>query len=366
MKQLIKRTINDKILWISVICAILSLFLGTPHFSEINWHTILSLLSLMLCVQLLNSFSILDYLSNILLKYSSTKRQTVQYLTLLAFIGSMFLTNDVAILTLIPMFINIVQKQHFSFAFPATLIVMAANLGSAFTPFGNPQNLFLISNYKLAAITFFRLSSPLMIVSLLLLLSLTFFIKPSKTDNYTARKVIVQPIFVIISIGTLCFILLGIFSILPISFVVIGSLLIALFTKPQTIFKVDYALLLTFVCFFLIVSSLKSNSLLTQFIHTLTQTTTSTYLIGIISSQFISNVPATILLSGFTNNVNALFLSVNIGGLGTIIASLANLLALKQIALFLDKAQVWHFFKVFSFINAFCLLILGLVGLLLL
>ena len=149
MKQLIKRTINDKILWISVICAILSLFLGTPHFSEINWHTILSLLSLMLCVQLLNSFSILDYLSNILLKYSSTKRQTVQYLTLLAFIGSMFLTNDVAILTLIPMFINIVQKQHFSFAFPATLIVMAANLGSAFTPFGNPQNLFLISNYKL-------------------------------------------------------------------------------------------------------------------------------------------------------------------------------------------------------------------------
>ena len=149
MGTVFRRTISDKIFITALVCAGLSFLIGTPQFTDINWNTIGTLLSLMIGVQLLRTMHILDALSDWLLVKSQHTRQMTQFFILLAFGGSMILTNDIAILTLVPTFMTLNRHQKGAIAYPLTLIVMAANLGSSFTPIGNPQNLFLVTSYHI-------------------------------------------------------------------------------------------------------------------------------------------------------------------------------------------------------------------------
>ncbi|MFT8424190.1 MAG: SLC13 family permease [Liquorilactobacillus sp.] len=363
MKIIITRIYHDKIFWITLGFTLFSLLLGLPRLSDLNWHTIFSLFALMICVQLLNSLQLLDKLSRLLVAFSSNSRQTIQFLVILSFISSMLLTNDVAILTLIPLFISIAHEQRLKTAFPATMIIVAANLGSAFTPFGNPQNLFLISNYHLRSGQFFRISFPFMIISLLLLIPLTWLIRAKVIKKISKESITIKKIPLVMTGCLLLIVFLGIFNFISIQLVGVIAIISCFFIDKQVIKKIDYGLLLTILCFFVMVSDFSHSTLINHLISQLTQTKSMVYITSLLLSQFISNVPATLLLAHFTNKIRALFWGVNVGSLGTLIASLANLLALKQLILFDQTSHIYQFIKIFTLVNVILLILLGILGL---
>ena len=362
MVTVVRRTLHDKIFIIALSCAGLSLFIGTPQLTAINWATIGTLFALMISVQLLRAMHLLDTLRDWLLVKSHDTRQMCQLFILLAFGGSMILTNDVAILTLIPIFLTLARRQHLAIAYPATLIIMAANLGSAFTPIGNPQNLFLVTFYHVNLFTFFKLSTPLMLASLALLVALSWRLPRLPLTVTPTKSTPISRSQIGLAGGLLSFIMLGIFNLVPISLVIIGTIVVGLMINRRVFQYVDYALLLTFICFFIFVSAISHNPAITHWLNQLTQTAPSVYITGLITSQVISNVPAAILLANFTPHLSALFLGVNIGGLGSLVASLANLLALKQLLPFNDEQPLHHFLIVFTALNGLGLFILGLGG----
>ena len=362
MKAVTTRILHDKVLWIAAVAAGLSLFVGRPQVHDINWTTIWSLLALMVCVQLLNGYHVLDQLSQQLLTHSHNQRQIVQYTVLLAFVGAMFLTNDVAILTLFPMYIRLAHQQHLPIAFPTTLIVLAANLGSAFTPFGNPQNLFLVAHYHIDGLAFLKLSTPLMLIGLFSLAGLTYGIAPRSTKAAPTRLFPQHPGKIALTTLLFGLTLLGIFQIFPLGWITVIVIISGWLLNRAAIKQVDYGLLLTFICFFILVSSFSHNAALTTLIAHVTRTPVASYLTGLTISQVISNVPATVLLANFTNHLTALYWGVNLGGLGTLVASLANLLALKQLLFLTNRPTVREFFKVFALVNLGLLVVLGTIG----
>ncbi len=363
MKTIINRIYHDKVFWIAFGFAMASLMLGFPRSRDINWHTIISLFSLMICVQLLNSLQLLNKLGGLLVRSSSNSRQTIQFLVILSFTSSMLLTNDVAILTLIPLFVKIAHDQHLKTAFPATIIIIAANLGSAFTPFGNPQNLFLISNYHLKIGQFFKISLPFMVVSILLLAPLTWLVKAKPIKPFNQKNIRTKKIPFMMTGCLSIIVFLGIFNFISVQLVSVIVVIVSFFIDKRVLKNIDYGLLLTFLCFFVMVSNFSHSALVNQLLNRLTQTKLMVYLTSLTMSQFISNVPTTILLAHFTQKISALFWGVNVGGLGTLIASLANLLALKQLILFDQTGHIWQFVRTFTLFNIILLVLLGALGL---
>lgn len=361
MATILKRTLRDKIFLIALTCAIMSLLIGTPSIQDINWTTIGTLFALMLCVQLLRAIHLLNRLSDWLLQKSANTRQMCQFFILLAFGGAMLLTNDVAILTLIPLFTVVARQQRLSIAYPVTLMVMAANLGSAFTPIGNPQNLFLVTFFHVNLGQFFQLSTPLMLASLGLLLVLSHWLPRQPLVPPQTERRSVDTSKALLAGALLILIMAGIFGLIPIWLVVLISMLVAAGINRQTFYEVDYTLLLTFICFFVFVSAISHNTTVMKGVAWLTQTPSTVYLTSILTSQVISNVPAVILLAHFTQQLPGLFIGVNIGGLGSLVASLANLLALKQLS-FDEQQPLRHFLKVFTGLNLLALIILGGLG----
>ncbi|PTM23116.1 anion permease [Lactobacillus sp. PFC-70] len=362
MQDIGQRLLHDKILGIALGAALLSLFVGRPTADAVDWSTILALLALMICVQLLNRLQVLDALSNRLLAVTSTQRQVVQLFTGLAFTGAMVLTNDVTILTLLPMLVLVARQQKMALALPAVLVVMAANLGSAFTPFGNPQNLYLFAHYQLSAGAFFRLSSPLLVGGVLVMLGLTYLARPRPIVTPPVRQIPDHPVAISLALGLFGLVLLGVFRVLPLGWVTLVAVIGGLLLDRRAVQRVDYGLLLTFICFFILVSAISHNPQVIAGMQRLMRTPHMVYLTSLVASQFISNVPTTVLLAPFTSHATALFWGVNVGGLGTLVASLANLLTLKQLLALGERDAVRPFFKLFTVLNALGLLLLGSLG----
>lgn len=326
----------------------------------------MSLLMLMISVQVVIHFHLLDYFSQILLNHADNNRQVVQFMTFMAFFSAMFLTNDVAILTLVPLYLGLTKQQPLPIPLPLTLITIAANLGSMATPFGNPQNLYLVANYHWSLLSFGTTSLPISIISLILVLLMTYLVKPIRLQSMKLGTTIsIGQQSILLALGLVIINLLGIFSIIPLEFTLMITIIIAGLIDIKSIAKVDYGLLITFVFFFLIVGNLSQNTFLIRKISQLVTSPFKVYLTGMGLSQVISNVPSAILLAKFTNNVPALFLGVNIGGLGTLVASLANLITLKQLMNY-RRQDVKAFTKIFLLINVIGLIILGIIGLIIL
>ena len=176
MKTLVYKIINDRTLWVTTVLLILALFVGHVQLNDIDMQTILSLLSLMILISLYEGEGLLKYVALTIIKKCQTTRQVQLTVFLLVFFSAMFLTNDVAIITFIPIFVVIAQKIHVNAVLPIILLTVFANLGSAVTPFGNPQNIYLASHYQLQMGDFFQMSWPLGLISFLfVLLSSLFF-----------------------------------------------------------------------------------------------------------------------------------------------------------------------------------------------
>ncbi|WP_062325740.1 SLC13 family permease [Holzapfeliella floricola] len=340
MIQILKPLKKDYLMWGSVVLAGLTSFVSFPRVSDINWHTIGSLTMLMLVIAGCTQFGFLKNISQFLINITKNQRQLMQIMVGFSFFSSMLLTNDVAILTLVPLYLTI-----------------AANLGSAVTPFGNPQNIYLVANYHLSLLSFFQSTWILSVASFIILTLSTFFFKrkPLTKTNYTYQSITKKNQFILVFSFIVA--LLGLLNLVNLWLAFIVVLCSILSLKWQVILDIDYGLLLTFIGFFILIGNLGRLAIVHELITQLTTTTWQTYLTTIISSQFISNFPAAILLSQFTSNGPILLLGSNIGGLGTLVASLANILAFKQFSKEYSQ-QKRKFLVVFTLINLLLLLIL--------
>ncbi|UQS85113.1 carboxylate transporter [Apilactobacillus apisilvae] len=356
MNKIKQNIFGDHILKIVIIILILSLFIGLPSINDINTTTIISLFTLMMLVSIIKNLNILSYISNYIINKSKNTRQINLLMVLVSFFGSMLVTNDIAIITLVPLYIEISQKQDLSVPYPVTLITIAANLGSSVTPFGNPQNVFLLAYYHLSIGKFFGASCLILLLGLLILGILLLFVNKEELNSVNLKKVNINYKKCLPLILLIILIFLGIFEIINLWIPMILTSIYGTYINKDTFVEVDYSLLLSFVGFFLIVGTLGRNPLVINFLNNILGNSKQIFLSSALISQIISNVPGSVLIAKFTNDFYPLYLGVSVGGMGTLVASLANLLAFKQVQTYAQKSS-WKFLKIFTLVNVVLLLI---------
>ncbi len=259
-----------------------------------------------------------------------TARASILALVYITFIGSMLIANDMALLTFLPLgyFVLTTTKKEKYMAFTFIMQNIAANLGGMLTPFGNPQNLFLYTKFEIANGEFIRIMAPPFLLSVLLItVCCLVVVKPeelvieNETVHMSAKRVCLYMALFALAIVI-------VFRFVPywIGLVVIPVCLF--FADRKALKMVDYPLLLTFVFFFVFAGNMGRLEPIREFFSWLLDK--NTLLVSTVSCQFISNVPSAILLSQFTNNYADLLVGVNIGGVGTLIASLASLITFRE------------------------------------
>lgn len=358
----LKKIAKDRILQITVLITIVSLFFARPRLADINFHTLWSVAAMLTLIQIYAYLHVLDVLAYKLTSIADNTRKLNMLFSVLAIIAGMFLGNDITALTLIPLYLNIAKRYKLPQILPVTLIGMGANIGAAFTPWGNPHNIFLVSRYNVTPLTFFKWSTPYLVLSVLIML-LVFLVIPKK--KIPAQKT--EPIKIswrptIITTVVFIFFFFGVFRAVDIVWPMLVAIALALAINPRIMLKIDYALLLTFTGFFIFVSDIQQIPAIVNLIHATVHSELSTYFTSIISSQVMSNVPSTILVGKFTNYAQALFLGSNIGGFGSPIGSMANMLVLKTFNQHgsVSKKKFFIQWTIMQFIGLIILTIIGL------
>lgn len=341
---------KEIVLIISLSLAILSSIFSLPKLSYIDFKVLILLFNLMIVVSAFKELKVLDSIAIKILKQCKSYTSITFALVFLTFILSMIVTNDVALITFVPLTIIIGKKANCRTLKIVILQTIAANLGSSFTPMGNPQNLFIYSFYNLGIIEFLKATFPLLFISTILLL---FFILKGKNKvlNIELKIVSIKDKKQVIVFSILFFIiLLSVFHLTNYKVTFLITLITVLLFNKSLFYKVDYSLLITFIGFFIFIGNISTLDSVRNFMEYLLQSGKATFISSIIVSQIISNVPATMLLSGFTNSINELLLGVNIGGLGTLIASLASVISFK---LYTNEysEESSTYFRFFTFYN---------------
>lgn len=321
--------IKDKIFTISLLLAIASCFIHPPKLESINLSVLISLFNLMITTKALEDLRILDKMAITIINKCKTSKSISAILIFLCFFSSMIVTNDVALLTFVPLTLIISKKTDTPMMETIILQTIAANVGSSLTPMGNPQNLFIYSHYHLQPKTFFLTVFFMAIVGAV---SLYLFIQrfPKKELAVELPQVLIKNRKKAIFWGIVMIIIIAsIFGIVSNLTALFITLMAVLLFKRTLFFKVDYYLLFTFICLFIFIGNISDTTIVQNLAKDGLQTSNSVFFNSILASQFISNVPASILLGEFTTNWKPLLLGVNIGGLGTIIASMASVISFK-------------------------------------
>lgn len=284
-------------------------------------------------------------------------RRLALSLVFVVFFISMLITNDVALIAFVPFTLMLYEKIDRSPVYVIVLQTVAANLGSALTPFGNPQNLYLFSLAKMSSGEFFSITLPVAFISIFLLLIAVMFIKkePVFTEKDDSEIHLKNTKYLILYAALFILCVLSVFGLVDTISVFASVCVVAAIIEPNIFLKVDYGLLVTFACFFIFVGNIKSIPEVTQFIGNIISG--HEFESALICSQVISNVPSAVMLSAFTENYKALILGTDIGGLGTLIASLASLISYKYYSCSLN-AEPKKFIGCFTVVNLIFLAVL--------
>lgn len=402
---------KDPVLVVAIVLAIISCAAVPPdaaYAEYVDLRTIGMLFSLMTIMAGLSRLGVFRIACRHLLSAVRGPRRLALALTLLAFFSSMLITNDVALVTFVPFALlalrTLDSPRHACFT--VVMMTIAANLGSMLTPIGNPQNLYLYSTSHMALTDFLLLMLPYAAAALVLLVgAIAFFGRiPEHAKEKAARSVDAgnpasssedgsadspatcgeadnaasatdanetpqlasdaddpapSPLRVLPWAALFVLALLSVAHILPYQAIVAATIVMVLAADRRALLHVDYALLFTFIAFFVFVGNVGRievvSAALAQLIdgHELA--------VSVIASQVLSNVPAAILLSGFTSNFAALIVGTNLGGLGTLIASMASLISYKQVALVLPREK-GRYFMLFTVWNIAFLAVLAVLA----
>lgn len=344
---------KECVLVIAVTLAILSSFISIPKLSYIDFKVLILLFNLMVVVAAFKELKVLDSIAIGLLKKCNTYTSISLALVFITFISSMIVTNDVALITFVPLSIVIARKANINVLKIVIFQTLAANLGSSFTPMGNPQNLFIYSFYNLSPIDFFKITLPIVVLAVLFLVLLVFKDKKMNLSLDLEDVKIDNKRDVYLFGGLFLIILLSVFHVIDYKVTFLITVIMVLILNKKLFSQVDYSLLITFIGFFIFVGNISTMDVVKNFMEGILNSPKSTFLASVLSSQVISNVPATMLLSGFTDHFKELLLGVNIGGMGTLIASLASVISYK---IYASEFGNDNYMKSFTFYN-----ILGLI-----
>lgn len=381
---------KENVCCIAFLLAVVSMFFIPPsvnYFSYIDFRVLALLFSLMAVVRGVSSIGVFTRLGTLLLTHVHSLRMLSALFIFLCFFFSMLITNDVALITFVPFTILVLSMaEQKKFLIPVIVLeTIAANLGSMLTPLGNPQNLYLYTISGLSIGAFVRIMLPYSFVSAILLLIFILFLPKDTVSTVTAANtanstntvtasntsnVICEAVKarknsrILFAFYLILFLLclLTVLHILPYQILFFLVLTGFLLLDYRVLKDVDYFLLLTFLCFFIFIGNMKQISLVHELISKLL--VHHEVLMGIGASQIISNVPAAILLSGFTDDYSALLIGVNLGGLGTLIASLASLISFKFYTNS-NGSDTKRFLGIFTLYNAIFLGVLFVLSLIL-
>ena len=308
---------------ISLILAIISCFFARPSIDYINWDTIILLFAIMLVVEILKNLAIFEMLVRKLLAKISNTRELVFILVFTCFFSSIFITNDVSLIIFVPFSILAFKKvgRIDLIILTVSLQTIAANVGCMVLPIGAPHNIVMYTVSHIPFESFLMLLLPYILASLIFLIIVLFFVPADKISLPKFNKVEFD--------GNNFF--------------------------KRVFLGIDYYLLLTFIALFILIGNLESIPVFNLLFKKLI--VGNEVLWGILSSQIISNVPAAMLLSGFSTNYASIIVGINIGGFGTLIASMANLISFKILVREFDSFKI-KYLVVFTALNIVLMIIL--------
>lgn len=363
MKKIVEFVKKEVVLVIALLLGVVSSFVVPPseeYASYIDYRVLVLLFALMLVVAGLKSLGVFRLLGEKMCLKVKSLRGLSFVLMCLCFFSSMLITNDVALITFVPFTISVfVMIDCENKLIPVVVLeTIAANLGSMLTPIGNPQNLLLFSVSGMSIAEFVLWMLPLTVMSFVLIAICIFFIKnqqivlknteEQQTDLVKDWHFWMYCILFVVCLG-------NVFHLYSHWIVAVIVVVVILVTNKKLFLEVDYSLLFTFIGFFIFIGNMKQIDVVNVWLSQMI--TGREMLTGILASQVISNVPAAMLLSGFTADYQALLYGVNIGGLGTLIASMASLISYRFFVKAYPDAKKDYFVK-FTVYNVVLLVII--------
>ena len=364
-KRKILRFIKKNIVFFVAMAAALITSFFVPvdkeYISYFDFRTLACLFLTLLVVCALRNVKFFTIVARKLVLLSGNLRGLFIMLIVITFVGSMLIANDMALITFLPLgyFALSVSKEEKYMAYLFVLQNISANLGGMLTPFGNPQNLYLYSYFSIPTLEFTRIMLPPFVLAIALLMVCTLFVKPKKLsikeefgESLNRKRTAVYMVLFALS-------LLIVFRVVPYIWGLVLISALMLFLDREAFLMVDYALLGTFFFFFIFAGNMARIEAVNSFVSSLLEK--DTLLVSTASCQFISNVPSAILLSRFTSDFEALLLGVNIGGTGTLIASLASLITFSEFRLLYPKDGK-KYFLLFTLVNVIFLVIMTLAA----
>lgn len=348
------------VLLIVGIATLISAVFVPPSLSYVDYferRTLISFICLLIVIAALENVGFLKMISSKLIGLFKSIRAAFVSLVTFTFFLSMFITNDFALLVVLPItYLFLKETDNINLlALLFILEALAANLGSMFMPFGNPQNIFIYSFYNLNVGEFLNIMIFPTAISLILLVIAVLFIKNNPVTNIYIDYEYHKP-FSILYLATFILTLGIVFRFLP---VWSGALIIAsvLLSQKQLLLKVDWDLMVTFILFFILTGNLANIDAINYFLTELLDK--SVFYTSVLGGQIISNVPTSFILVKLTDSYKELLLGVNIGGVGALIASLANLIVISKYKEY-SPNSIFRFLLLFTCINFIFLLILVL------
>lgn len=353
---------REPVLTVSAILAVISMLLVPPdgeYIGYFNLSVLAVLFCLMLVVAALSGAGVLSALMSWLGGRIKTEKTLVIVLCLICFFTSALITNDVALITFVPFSLALLRgRSEKTIIFAVTMETVAANLGSLITPIGNPQNLYLYTYFNMQPGEFFRITLPLGGICLVLLMAVLFIFRgereqlkaPESRGELNRVQAVASGVLFV-----LC--LLTVLRLVPWPVMLAVVLVAVLIMDKSLLREADYILLLTFVCFFVFVGNAARLSWVYDAVSAVLKG--REIFVSAALSQVVSNVPAATMLSAFTGEARGLVIGTNIGGLGTLIASMASLISYRRIAA--AGVSQGRYIKVFTAINFALLAVLGVI-----
>lgn len=358
---------KNVVMLIALLLAAITCFFVPPdkdYLGYFDLRTLSCLLATLAIVCALKNVNFFYFLAERTVKIFKTARSSVLALVYITFIGSMLIANDMALLTFLPLgyivLTNTKTEKYMIFTF--VMQNVAANLGGMLTPFGNPQNLYLYSKFSIPTPEFMGIMIiPFAISVLLITTCCLIFVKkePIIFEGETAKP---EPKRTALYLALFVLSVVMVFRVIPFLIGLPIIVVILLIADPKALAKIDYPLLFTFAFFFIFAGNMARIETVRSFFSYLLGK--NTLLFSVLSCQVISNVPSAILLSQFTENYAPLLIGVNIGGVGTLISSLASLITFREYCSH-NPGKSGKYLGIFSAFNFSFLIILTGVMLLL-
>ena len=351
---------KNAVMLIALVAAIVTAFIVPPdkeYVGYFDYKTLTCLFCVLAVVCALKNINFFYMLARKVVQLFKNARMSILALVYITFIGSMLIANDMALLTFLPLGYFVLTTTHKEKYMAFTFIMqnIAANLGGMLTPFGNPQNLYLYTKFEIPNLEFMGIMAPPFVLSVILItLCCIVFVKPEPL-SLSDEKIVLEPKRTVLYLALFALAIVIVFRGIPYWIGLIVVPLVLIFADRKALKMVDYGLLFTFVFFFIFAGNMARIDIVRELFSALLEK--STLVFSVLSCQVISNVPSAILLSQFTTNYQDLLVGVNIGGVGTLIASLASLITFREYVSHNPRKMIYYI-SVFSAFNFAFLIIL--------